>query len=103
MELTPGLLDSSGADHELRLNFTGVVAVDAIEQATGRLPARSSSTALINTSMLTGLDHMRCVRARGRNWVVSAVAEVGYAPFLQSRADLCAVSTSQPMVHDGAR
>jgi hypothetical protein len=34
MELTPGLLDSSGADHELRLNFTGVVAVDAIEQAT---------------------------------------------------------------------
>ena len=56
MELTPGLLDSSGADHELRLNFTGVVAVDAIEQATGRLPARSSSTALINTSMLTGLD-----------------------------------------------
>ena len=54
MELTPGLLDSSCEDHELRLNFTGVVAVDAIEQATGRLPARSSSIALINTSMLTG-------------------------------------------------
>jgi len=46
---------------------------------------------------------MRSVWARAGHGVVSAVAEVGYALFLQSRADLCAVTISQPMVHDGAR